>query len=193
MKEVTIDVIGDDLNKIDQITRKVSSIAQELLPNVRHVLLRYKPPREEVRVIIDKEKSESLGIRSQDIGRLLRYGIQGGVATKFIEEEREVDVRIRYDSNYRDQFTDLREYKIDTEKGKSVPLLEIASLTRDTTPVRIYRKNKRRVLSFSLRITDMSLTEILPKLEKLKEIELPKQYRIEFSDSLQKVLEHQKK
>lgn len=39
----------------------------------------------------------------------------------------------------------------------------------------------------------MSLTEILPKLEKLKEIELPKQYRIEFSDSLQKVLEHQKK
>ncbi|WP_426606387.1 efflux RND transporter permease subunit (plasmid) [Leptospira interrogans serovar Hardjo-prajitno] len=193
LKEVTIDVIGDDLNKIDQITRKVSSIAQELLPNVRHVLLRYKPPREEVRVIIDKEKSESLGIRSQDIGRLLRYGIQGGVATKFIEEEREVDVRIRYDSNYRDQFTDLREYKIDTEKGKSVPLLEIASLTRDTTPVRIYRKNKRRVLSFSLRITDMSLTEILPKLEKLKEIELPKQYRIEFSDSLQKVLEHQKK
>lgn len=135
-------MIGDDLNKIDQITRKVSSIAQELLPNVRHVLLRYKPPREEVRVIIDKEKSESLGIRSQDIGRLLRYGIQGGVATKFIEEEREVDVRIRYDSNYRDQFTDLREYKIDTEKGKSVPLLEIASLTRDTTPVRIYRKIK---------------------------------------------------
>ncbi|UOG58887.1 efflux RND transporter permease subunit [Leptospira noguchii] len=193
LKEVTIDVIGDDLDKIDQITRQVSSVAQELLPNVRHVLLRYKPPREEVRVVIDKEKSESLGIRSQDIGRLLRYGIQGGVATKFIEEEREVDVRIRYDSNYRDQFTDLKEYKIDTEKGKSVPLLEIASLTRDTTPVRIYRKNKRRVLSFSLRIADMSLTEILPKLEKLKEIELPKQYRIEFSDSLQKVLEHQKK
>ncbi|EQA72414.1 efflux RND transporter permease subunit [Leptospira noguchii] len=193
LKEVTIDVIGDDLNKIDQITRQVSSVAQELLPNVRHVLLRYKPPREEVRVVIDKEKSESLGIRSQDIGRLLRYGIQGGVATKFIEEEREVDIRIRYDSNYRDQFTDLKEYKIDTEKGKSVPLLEIASLTRDTTPVRIYRKNKRRVLSFSLRIADMSLTEILPKLEKLKEVELPKQYRIEFSDSLQKVLEHQKK
>ncbi|MBE8355711.1 efflux RND transporter permease subunit, partial [Leptospira interrogans serovar Pomona] len=133
------------------------------------------------------EKSESLGISSQDIGRLIRYGIQGGVATKFIEEEREVDVRIRYDSNYRDQFSDLKEYKIDIEDGKSVPLLEIASLVRSTTPVRIYRKNKRRVLSFSLRIADMSLTEIIPKLEKLKQIELPKQYRIEFSDSLKKV------
>ncbi|MDL5247123.1 efflux RND transporter permease subunit [Leptospira weilii] len=193
LREVTIDVIGDDLNTIDRITREVSSTAQGLLPNVRHVLLRYKPPREEVRVVIDKEKSESLGISSQDIGRLIRYGIQGGVATKFIEEEKEVDVRIRYDSNYRDQFSDLKEYKINTEDGKSVPLLEVAALTRDTTPVRIYRKNKRRVLSFSLRIADMSLTEIIPKLEKLKQIELPKQYRIEFSDSLKKVLEHQKR
>ncbi|WP_061249901.1 efflux RND transporter permease subunit [Leptospira alstonii] len=193
LKEVTIDVIGDDLNTIDRITREVSSVAQGLLPNVRHVLLRYKPPREEVRVLIDKAKSESLGVSSQDIGRLVRYGIQGGVATKFIEEEREVDVRIRYDSKYRDQFSDLKEYKIYTGEGRSVPLLEIASLTRDTTPVRIYRKNKRRVLSFSLRVADMSLTEIIPKLEKLKQIELPEQYRIEFSDSLQKVLEHQKK
>ncbi|EKS06640.1 efflux RND transporter permease subunit [Leptospira santarosai] len=193
LKEVTIDVIGDDLNTIDRITREVSSTAQGLLPNVRHVLLRYKPPREEVRVAIDKEKSESLGISSQDIGRLVRYGIQGGVATKFIEEDREVDVRIRYDSNFRDQFSDLKDYKISTEDGKSVPLLEVASLTRGTTPVRIYRKNKRRVLSFSLRIADMSLTEIIPKLEKLKQIELPKQYRIEFGDSLKKVLEHQKK
>lgn len=143
LKEVTIDVIGDDLNTIDKITREISSVAQGLLPNVRHVLLRYKPPREEVRVLIDKEKSESLGISSQDIGRMVRYGIQGGVATKFIEDEREVDVRIRYDSKDRDQFSDLKEYKIDIGKGRSVPLLELASLTRDTTPVRIYRKIKK--------------------------------------------------
>ncbi|XDD50772.1 efflux RND transporter permease subunit [Leptospira sp. WS92.C1] len=193
LKEITIDVIGDDLKKLDEITREASSAAQSLIPKVRHVLLRYKPPREEVRIIIDKSKSESIGVTSQDIGKLVRYGVQGGVATKFIEEGREVDVRIQYQSEYRNSFKDIRDYKINVANGKSIPLMEIASIVRDYTPVRIYRKNKRRVLSFSLRVSDLSLSEILAKLEKLKKIKLPDQYRIEFSDHLEKVISNQKR
>ncbi|RHX85410.1 efflux RND transporter permease subunit [Leptospira stimsonii] len=193
LKEITIDVIGDDLTKLDEITREVSSVAQSLIPNVRHVLLRYKPPRDEVRIVLDKTKSESLGITSEEIGKLVRYGVQGGVATKFIEEGREVDVRIQYDTDFRNSFADIRDYRITTQDGNSVPLMEVATINRDTTPVRIYRKNKRRVLSFSLRVSNLSLTEILSKLEKLKKIKLPDQYRIEFSEHLEKVISNQKK
>ncbi|MBM9576363.1 efflux RND transporter permease subunit [Leptospira sp. 201903070] len=193
LKEITIDVIGDDLQKLDEITREASSAAQNLIPNVRHVLLRYKPPRDEVRIILDKSKSESLGITSEEIGKLVRYGVQGGVATKFIEEGREVDVRIQYNSEFRNSFADVRDYRITTQDGRSVPLMEVATIARDTTPVRIYRKNKRRVLSFSLRVSNLSLSEILAKLDKLKKVKLPDQYRIEFSEHLEKVISNQKK
>lgn len=193
LKEITIDVIGDDLLKLDELTREASSAAQSLIPKVRHVLLRYKPPRDEVRILIDKDKSESLGVTSEEIGKLIRYGVQGGVATKFIEEGREVDVRIQYESEFRNSFSDIKDYRITTTEGKSIPLMEVATILRDSTPVRIYRKNKRRVLSFSLRISDLSLSEILSKLEKLKEVKLPDQYRIEFSEHLEKVIANQKR
>ncbi len=193
LKEVTIDIIGDDLNLLDKIVREVSDKAQQSIPNIRHVLLRYKPPREEVKVVIDKDKSESLGISSQDIGRLVRFGIQGGVASKFLEEGREIDIRIQYDKEFRNHFSDLKNYRIESSEGRLVPLLEIASLNRGNTPVRIYRKNKRRVLSFSLRLAEGNLSSLLPKLEELKKIKLPEHYRVEFGEQLNKILENQKR
>lgn len=193
LKEITIDVIGDDLALLDKIVRSVSSKAQEISPNVRHVLLRYKPPREEVQVVIDKDKGERSGITAQEIGQSVRFGVQGGVATKFLEDGREIDVRIQYEKDFRDKISDIKDYQVTNENGDLIPLMEISTLVRGTTPVRIYRKNKRRVLSFSMRFSDSNISDIIDNLNELKQIPLPEHYRVEFSEQLNKVIENKQR
>ncbi|BDA77830.1 acriflavin resistance protein [Leptospira kobayashii] len=193
LKEVTIDVIGDDLLELDRVTKELANNAEETVSNVRHVLLRYKPPREELQIIIDKTKSESLGVSSAMIGRLVRFGIQGGVATKFIDNEKELDVRIQYQKQFRKSFDDLNQYIIQTAEGRLIPLPEISRFVRSKTPVKIYRKNKRRVLSFTLRMSETNSSELLSQLEKLKKTALPENYRIEYSEQFESLLKNQDK
>ncbi len=192
LKEITIDVVGEELKKLDELTRALAKKSGEI-DGISNVLLRYKPPRPEVQVVIDKVKSEESGLSSSIIGQIVKYGIQGGVATKFYEDNREIDVKIRYRENFRDSIEKISNYRFKNKEGMYIPITEIASFKEDSAPVKIYRKNKKRLFSFTVRVASIGLDKLMSKLEFLKSYPMPENYRIEFGEGLKKAIESQKR
>ncbi|MCE9501017.1 MAG: efflux RND transporter permease subunit, partial [Leptospira sp.] len=177
--EIVIDVLGDEMQKLDEI---VKQLAKEFssINGVYNLLLRYKNPRPELQVIVDKMKSGNSGISTERLGQSLKLGVRGGVATKFIRENREIDVQVRYATTNRESLENIENYHLMNMRNQSVPLLEVAKLRKTFTDTKIYRKNKKRTLSFSMRFSPESAPAIHKKLEELKSFPVPENYNIEF-------------
>ncbi|MCE9598352.1 MAG: efflux RND transporter permease subunit [Spirochaetia bacterium] len=186
LREVTIDCFGPDLDTLDKITRSLAK-RTEAFPEVRDVVLRYKSPRPELQVVVDKLKAEKAGITSKEVGEMVRYAIQGGVATKFIDQTRELDVRIRYKEIFRDNPDSINEISLSTLEKLFIPLKEVAVLRESLVPVKIYRKDKKRVFSFSFRPVNVEYSAIVNLVDKLRATELPLNYRISMSREFEKI------
>lgn len=183
LEDLGVDVIGEDLETLDRIVKELASRSRSV-PGSGESLLRYKPPRPEVLLVIDKIKAEQSGISAQDIGESVRYAIEGGVATKFVSDEREMDIRIRYKEGTHTSRADLEELAVRRKDGKFVPLKTIARQIDSSIPVKIYRKNKKRTFGFSLQPTSISAETLASRMGFLNELRLPEGYRIEFGREL---------
>lgn len=187
-REITVDVYGEDLETLDQLTRDLAKRA-ETIAGVAEVVLRYKSPRPEKLLVIDKVKASRVGVTAESLGQALRLAIQGGVASKFVEREREVDIRIRFNERFRNTLETLQTYSIKNNTGDFIPLFELARLEDNETPVKVYRKNKKRVLSFSLRLLEPDVRAMVRRLEELREVPLPENYRIDFGRDIERAQE----
>jgi multidrug efflux pump subunit AcrB len=79
----------------------LTHLADELLERFADVpgLLNLKHSAEEVRqelaVVVDKQRADALGFTAQDVGRDLKILMNGRVVTDFIEGDQSIDVRLR--------------------------------------------------------------------------------------------------
>ncbi|WP_078125262.1 efflux RND transporter permease subunit [Leptospira alexanderi] len=187
-KEITVDILGDqneELSKvINNITPRVSKIK-----GVQEIVLRYKSPREELQVLLDKNKTIESSLSNDEIGNFLKIAIQGGVVTKFLDDNREMDVRVRFSREYRNSQDSLNLFYLKNNTGKYIPLTEIAFTKESKSPIKTYRKNKKRMLSFSLRSSKVSHSEILTELKNIGSEELPANYQLEIGRNVEKILE----
>ena len=188
LREITVDVFGDDLETLNSLTRGMAK-KLEKVEGLSDIVLRYKSPRPEIQIVVDKNKAERVGISTKEIGEALRYAIQGGVATKYLGNNREMDVRIRYQKKFRNSTQNINEIYLKSSEKIFVPLKEIARIVESQIPVKIYRKNKKRFFSFSFRPEQPDVNHITEVLDGLKKIKLPEGYRINFGKELRAYIE----
>ncbi len=182
--EMSVDVIGNDLDELDRIVKELNDQAKGL-KGVSEVILRYKPPRDELSLILDDYKLLKAKLSHAEVGDFLKLAIQGGVATKFVYNDRETDVRVRFAEEYRNSERSLTEIRIKNRDNKFVPITDISTQKESLAPLKIYHKNKRRMLSFALRMENMSQSDILKTIENLKKVKLPENYRLEFDKTFE--------
>jgi cobalt-zinc-cadmium resistance protein CzcA len=98
--------------------------------------------------------------------------IGGKAVTKFYEDERTFDVRLRFREEYRDDETKIGNILIPTMDEKRVPLKEIADIVFITGPTFIYREGSSRYVGvgFSIRGRDMgsAIAEAQARVETLR-------------------------
>ncbi|WP_010570191.1 efflux RND transporter permease subunit [Leptospira broomii] len=191
-KEIVVDVLGDDNEKLDQIVRSLAEKADKL-DGIEEVVLRYKPPRDELHVVLDKNKAARASLSNFEIGSFLKLAIQGGVASKFLEENREIDIRIRFSEEFRNSESSLEKFFIKNTEGKFTPLTELSKQKESKSPIKIFRKNKKRSLSFALRTGNVSHAKIFSELRTLAGSNLPENYHIEMGRSVKKTIETEKR
>jgi Cu/Ag efflux pump CusA len=179
--EIIVDVQGDDLVPLDQLTRTLAKQIGEK-EGLKDVVLRYKSPRPEMQVVIDREKTGLTGLTSRQIGDSLRNAIQGGVATKLVSEGQELDVRVRFKQEFRDKPDNINDIFLKIKTGEFVPVKEIARMEKSTIPVKIFRKNKRRTYSFSVRPRGITINQARESVRSVLGVSLPPGFRAKSSD-----------
>jgi multidrug efflux pump subunit AcrB len=177
-QEIVFDVIGYDQAELELITAQLTEKVKNL-DGVSEAVLRYKQSREELKLIPKYEAFVESSLTLPLFGDELRLALQGGVATKFIDREKEIDVRVRYSEKYRTSKNDFSSIRIKNTKSRFVPISEIVTTSEDKIPLKYYHKNRSRVLSFSAKLEGNSSRMRETVVQFVKSFPMPEGYHIE--------------
>ncbi|MEZ4385149.1 MAG: efflux RND transporter permease subunit [Nannocystaceae bacterium] len=101
--------------------------------------------RDELALAIDRTMSERFGISAGLVANTVAYAIRGQLLPRYRsnEEDREINVRIRYKKDDREQLSQLREFKVPTQAGAAVPIRVLTEAVIQKGETALVRNNKR--------------------------------------------------
>jgi len=140
------------------------------------------PPSPEVKVRIRKDRASLYQLTVNKVASVAQAAVRGYVATKFKEEGREIDVRVRLRKEDRESFNKISKLFIFSPLGMNVFLEQLAYLTKGKGPTEIKREGKQRVVFVSANIYNRALNDVVSDTQTIiKSIkdELPQNYTIE--------------
>jgi len=111
------------------------------------VNLKFNKP--ELRVVIDREKAQSLGVSVQDISQTLQAGLSGQRYGYFIRNGKQYQIIGQVAREDRNQPLDVRTLNVKSRDGKLVQLDNVVTLIEKSTPPQLYRFNRYNSATFS--------------------------------------------
>jgi multidrug efflux pump len=111
------------------------------------VNLKFNKP--ELRVVIDREKAQTLGVSVQDISQTLQAGLSGQRYGYFIRNGKQYQIIGQVARENRNQPLDVRTLNVKSRTGKLVQLDNVIRLEEKSTPPQLYRFNRYNAATFS--------------------------------------------
>jgi len=140
------------------------------------------PPSPEVKIKVRKDRASLYQLTVNQVAAVAQAGIRGYIATKYKEEGREVDVRVRLRKEDSGDFNKISKLFIYSPLGVNIFLEQLAYLARGLGPTEIKRESKQRVIFVSANIYKRGLNEVVGDAQKIitdVKNELPQNYNIE--------------
>ena len=179
---LVIKIFGDDLYDLEKYANKVAG-AIEKVDGITDINVYKNIGLPELRIQLHDNKMARYGITTAEVQAVIEMTIGGQAATKFYEKDRQFDVVLRFDEQYRDNPDKIGNILIPTANGKSVPLKEISTIGYQTGPAFIYREGNSRYIGvgFSIEGRDLGSTSEEAKQVVAKEVKLPKDNHMEWA------------
>ncbi len=134
--ERLVGIADSMLNDLRQLPG-VFDIRSDHAPGVREIQLALRP------------EARTLGLTVEEMAQQARAAFFGAEALRVQRGREEVRVYVRLPRTERDAITDVEGYLIRTPSGAEVPLSQVASLSQDTSPLTIMRKDGQRVVTIT--------------------------------------------
>ncbi|MES9843826.1 MAG: efflux RND transporter permease subunit, partial [Candidatus Sedimenticola sp. 6PFRAG5] len=179
----------------------LETLAEELLQKIKPVdglnNLQHsaEEKNQELSIRVDRERAASYGLTVEDVGKALRFALQGSNVTDFITDDRAIDVLLRLDEEAITNPADMENIILFSNTSPRVPvrLSDIAMVELQPTPSAIMRDLQQRMVEVSASLTgDKTLNEtIQAALKIVEEMEIPKGYTIYEAGNLETLKEGQ--
>jgi len=139
--------------------------------------LTYAKP--ELRVRIDRDRAQDLGVKIEDIANALRTMVGGQEdITKYKEGDDLYQVRLRVDKNYRDRPDVIAGLYVQSSKVGLVRLDSVATLVEARGPAQIDRINRQRAVTITANLQGVPVGYAIDQTEAVvKGLKLPPDYK----------------
>ncbi|MCD6288901.1 MAG: efflux RND transporter permease subunit, partial [Anaerolineae bacterium] len=186
-KQVEVEIIGHDMDVTNRLAEQVRRIL-ERTPGAVDIAVSRKKPRQEIHVVVDRQKASSLGVSVAAVAQVLRSNYYGFEATKYRDAGDDFDVFVRLDESNRRSLDDIGEIDIPSMNPVigSVKLRNIARIVHSAGPVEIERKNRERIVTVGADVYKRSLGEVKADVEReLRKLEIPPGVTIDFGGEVE--------
>ena len=178
--DVSVKIQGPDLGKLAALSNNVMARLRGLdgLSNLNKSLEEAKP---ELRVQVDRERAAELGISIREIGETIRTGIDGTIASKYTEGDREFDIRVLLDRSEITSLKSVEELIIYPPMGPATTLRSVAQVREGIGPVTITRENQNRIAEITGDVagTTRTIGEVMTDVHaRMDGLDLPDGYSI---------------
>jgi len=186
---VEVRLLGDNLDTL----RALSSQVEAMLKKTEGTLYVNNPIRNlksDIRVNINKDKAQSLGVPTINIGRTVRMAVAGLPVGNFTNPDSDGDDYSIVLTTPRPSNPDLNVFNnlyVNTSQAKAVPLAQVATIRLETSPMSINHYNKTRTVSVTSFVqkgylNDKVINNVIAQMDKMK---LPDGYHYEMGGEVE--------
>jgi multidrug efflux pump subunit AcrB len=145
---VNLEISGEDFAVLKRVADRVRE-AVATVPGVVDLKDDYDAGRPEIRVEVDKERAELLGLTTADVATAVRAAVNGVEAGVFREGDEEYDITVRLPRDERGDLDAVGQMTIGTRTGARVPLSAVARLELAAGFGSIRRIDQKRTVTVS--------------------------------------------
>jgi HAE1 family hydrophobic/amphiphilic exporter-1 len=153
---IEVEVYGDDLGHLQEAARDVQAGLQEVpgLVDLRSSMASGSP---ELQITFNRGQLTHLGLDLFQVASTVRNKVQGEVATRFLEADREIDIRVHSFEAGKGSVAEVNDLIIGQRNGVSILLKSVADVRLAEGPSEVRRIGQKRaaVVSGSLSGRDM--------------------------------------
>ena len=119
----------------------------------------------QVRVQIDRDRANRLGVRAGEFAELLEAALGGTVVGQVLDGQRTIDIVVRFDDDARSTVEGMRRALVETPSGANVPLSALASVIEDRGPNQILHDNAARRIVVSANVAGRDLGSAVEQMQ----------------------------
>ena len=186
--DIRIELLGDEREKLIEITNQVKSIVDKI-PELVETKSTVRTGKPEMTFLPDRNRLKDYGITVAEVGQVLGYSLTGVTASTYEEGDEGYDIRVQLAKTDLEVAENVGHILIRTQKGL-VPLLSLGHLVERSGETQIARKDKQNVFVVEANILDGSLGEIVSKIQRqVNRIKLPPGYQIRMGSDAENQVE----
>ncbi|MEO8905470.1 MAG: efflux RND transporter permease subunit [Polyangiaceae bacterium] len=133
----------------------------------------------EAHVSVNRELAANLGVNVADIANTLQIMVGGLKLSTYQQAGEDYDIRARAEQSYRDSLGALAAMSVPTNKGGTVPLSSVITITQTTGPSQINRLARQRQVTVTSNVApgfgQSTVSDAL--LQAIKDEHMPAEYR----------------
>jgi cobalt-zinc-cadmium resistance protein CzcA len=178
---LAVKVFGSDLNVLEEKGKAIKGVLEQVR-GIRDVTLVQELGQPSLTIEIDRAKIARYGINVDDINNLIQTAIGGDVATRVVQQEKEFDLLVRLEGQYRDNPVAIGNILVATPDGQHIPLKELANIGVGNGASFIYRENNSRFIGvqFSVEGRDLAGAVEDAMAQVSRKVSLPQGYRADW-------------
>jgi len=178
---LAVKVFGSDLNTLEAKGKAIKGVLEHVR-GIRGVTLVQELGQPSLAIQIDRAKIARYGVGIDDINNLIQTAIGGDVATQVVQQEKEFDLVVRLQGQFRDNPVAIGNILVTTPAGQQIPLKELADISVGNGASFIYRENNSRFIGvqFSVEGRDLASAVQDAMAQVSRKVQLPQGYRADW-------------
>ncbi len=178
---LAVKVFGADLTTLQQKGKAIKRVLEQVR-GITDVTLVKELGQPSLTIKIDRARIARYGLNVDDINGLIEAAVGGNVATQVVQGEKQFDLVVRLDKQYRDNPDEIGNILVATPGGQQLPLKEFASINVTNGASFIYREDDSRYIGvqFSVQGRDLAgaVEDAMHQVD--KQVPLAQGYRLDW-------------
>jgi heavy metal efflux system protein len=153
---LAVKVFGSSLVTLEQKGKAIKQVLEHVR-GIRDVTLVQELGQPSLSIKINRARIARYGLNVADINGLIQTAIGGDVATQVVQEEKQFDLVVRLDQQYRDNPQEIGHILVATPAGQQIPLSEFADIQVTNGASFIYRQDNSRYIGVQFSVDGRDL------------------------------------
>jgi len=178
---LAVKIFGSDLDTLQQKGKAIKQIL-ERVRGIRDVTLVQELGQPSLSIKINRAAIARYGVNVADINALIQTAIGGDVATQVVQQEKQFNLIVRLERQYRDNPEEIGNVLVATPAGQQIPLKEFADIQVTRGASFIYRQNNSRYIGVQFSVAGRDLAgAVEDAIQQVKDrVSLPQGYRLDW-------------
>ena len=178
---LAVKIFGPNLQTLQQKGKAIKQVLAQVR-GIRDVTLVQELGQPSLTIKINRAQIARYGLNVDDINGLIQTAIGGSVATQVVQGEKQFDLVVRLQRQYRDNPAEIGNILVATPGGQQIPLKQFADIQVTNGASFIYRQDNSRYIGvqFSVQGRDLAGAVGDAMAQVKQKIALPQGYRLDW-------------